>query len=196
MLVRAYRITDRLGNAFLRISAWAAMLLVEQITGSKRTLAGFITALWHTFTGVTVTASRQAVAAAQTAVDTTSRTARQVTTRHQESMAQRAAEAGLKPAVTEDPLRAQNRALSAFAVLLLLILLSVVALQTGDNGDDNPVVSGGSWPEAQNTQPPTAIFPTPLPTPTPIPDPLREGGSLVYTLRDNGQDDLWAISVG
>ena len=47
-------------------------------------------------------------------------------------MVQRAQEAKRKPSVVrEDPLITQNRALSAFAVLLLMALLVVVVIQTG-----------------------------------------------------------------
>lgn len=202
MLVRVYRVTDRLGNAFLRISAWGAMTLLDQATSVRQAVAGFIGAAWTNLRGATTTATRNAVTAAQVAVDraqTTSRSARQAyeatTTRRHQHMVQRAQEAQYKPAVAEDPLRGQNRALSAFAVLLLLALLAVVIFQTtGDN--DDTTTSGGVWPEAQNTPRPTAFFPTAIPTITPIPDPLREGGSLVFTLHDKGQDDLWAISVG
>ncbi len=87
-------------------------------------------------------------------------------------MAQRAAEANLKPTVIKDPLLAQNRALSAFAVLLLLALLTVVVLET-TNQEQQPripacrrraVAAGNS-----QTAVPTALFPTPIPTAHPDP---------------------------
>ncbi|NLX10182.1 MAG: hypothetical protein GXY36_11040 [Chloroflexi bacterium] len=189
MLVRAFRVTDRLGNAFLRIAAWGAVSLAQQFAYFKQGLAGFaggiaalvtgvIGGIWHLGSG------------------TVRRTAKQAYDGRQTTMAQRAAATGMTTAVRQDPLLIQNRALSAFAVLLLLILIVVVILET--NGDDSgptlPVA--GQWPENRGTAPPTALFPTVPPTDTPIPDPLREGGSLVYTLRENGQEDLWAISVG
>ncbi len=196
MLVRAFRVTDRLGNALLRIGAWSAMSVVEQAAYLKNGLFGILLTTWRVVAGsvmlaiLTVTGTARRTRQAYEVVEATS-------ARRQERMAQRAAEAELKPTIAEDPLRAQNRALSALAVLLLLVLLTFVVLQTTGKDDEQvPAGAGASWPEARGTAPPTALFPTPLPTATPVPDPLRVGGSLVYTLRENGQEDLWAISVG
>jgi hypothetical protein len=70
-------------------------------------------------------------------------------------------------------------------------------LETTNNNDNtNPPAISGQWPQARQTAVPTALFPTPIPSSTPVPDPLRVGGSLAYTLRENGQEDLWTISVG
>jgi len=77
-----------------------------------------------------------------------------VTGSRRDRMAQRAAAAELRPTVAEDPLRAQNRALSAFAVLLLVALLVVVVWQTG--GEDKPelpVGVAGAWPQAGENTP-------------------------------------------
>ncbi len=199
MLVRTFRVTDRLANAALRIAAWAALALVEQAAGLRRAVFGFFAAIVRgvigllaltvgLFTG-TVRTAQQAVGATQEMVGTSP-------ARRRDRMVQRAAEAELKPAVAKDPLLAQNRALSAFAVLLLLLLLAVVVVQTTDREGESLPSGGGGWPQAADTPVPTALFPTPLPTPTPIPDPLRAGGSLAYTLRENGQDDIWVIGVG
>lgn len=192
MLVRAFRVTDRLGNAFLRIGAWAAMALVEETSTLKNGLFSLFAGIWQFLAGTAMTLTRGATGTVHTA-----RHAYEATTnRRQQTMVQRAAEGQLKTAIREDPLRTQNRALSAFAVLLLLALLAVVIMQTGNGDSDNLSLGGGGWPEARNTSLPTAIFPTPIPTATQVPDPLREGGSLVFTVRENGQEDLWAISVG
>ncbi len=176
----------------MRVAAWAAMASVAQATLLKRGLAQVISGTFNLVTLLVFRALGLAKVSARTTTDVVETTAQ----RHQERMAQKAAEAEMKPAVVRDPLLAQNRALSAFAVLLLLVLLAIVVLQTTD--DDGPSVpaSGGLWPQAENTTVPTAIFPTEEPTPTPIPDPLRVGGSLVFTMRENSQNDLWAISVG
>lgn len=200
MLVRAFRITDRLGNAILRVAAWFAMAIVEQATLLKRGLYAVIGGVIGLFALVFQGARGVAKVSANTVVGTarTTQSAVEATAQaHQERMAQKAAEAEMKPAIVRDPLLAQNRALSAFAVLLLLILLTVVVLQTTQDDDPTlPASGGGLWPQAQNTAVPTAIFPTEAPSPTPVPDPLRVGGSLVFALREHGQDDLWAISVG
>jgi TolB protein len=193
MLVRAFRVTDRLGNALLRISAWAAASMAEQAANLKMGLIGLVLAVVHGLTGLVALLLGTARRTQQTAYEVS----QEASARRQERMAQRAAEVERTATVVKDPLLAQNRALSAFAVLLLLTLLVVVVLETTNNNDNtNQPGIGGQWPQAQQTAVPTALFPTPIPSSTPVPDPLRVGGSLAYTLRENGQEDLWAISVG
>ncbi|MBI5957631.1 MAG: PD40 domain-containing protein [Chloroflexi bacterium] len=193
MLVRAFRVTDRLSNAVLRIGAWSAMVMVDQAAHLKNGLFGILITFWMATAGTVLTAQSVARQTSQTAQGVS----QEVAARRQQRMAQRAAEAELKPTIIKDPLLAQNRALSAFAVLLLLVLLTVMVVQSTDDGND-PLTSGGGgrWPDARSTAPATALFPTAIPTATPVPDPLRVGGSIVYTLRENGQEDLWAIAVG
>ncbi len=190
MLVRAFRVTDKLGNAFLRVSAWAALSTVGRATHLKNGLIGLALGAVQAIAGLLGLSARRT----QQAYDIT----QDAVTRRQVRMAQRAAEADLKSSVIKDPLLAQNRALSAFAVLLLLALLAFVVWETTNQDNDNnlPPGAGAQWPQARSSPAPTALFPTPVPTDTPIPDPLRVGGSLAYTLHEKGQDDLWAISVG
>lgn len=199
MLIRAFRVTDRLGNAALRVGAWLAMALIGQVTELRRALVGVAVATAGVIAGVAL-----GIAGAVTSVARLGRHPAQPeseatpgsTGRRRELMAQRAAEAELKPTVVKDPLLAQNRALSAFTVLLLLILLAVLIIQ-GTDEEEAPFPSGGAgWPQAADTPLPTALFPTPEPTPTPLPDPLRAGGSVAFTLHENGQDDIWVINVG
>lgn len=194
MLVRAFRVTDRLGNALLRVAAWAALAAVEQTAHLKNGLIALIVGVFSVIAGavgLVVGTVRQTRRTAEQAVQITQAGRR-------DRMAQRAAAAELRPTVVEDPLRAQNRALSAFAVLLLVALIAVVIWQTsGDGEPDAPVgIAAGSWEQSRSTAVPTAIFPTPIPTATPVPDPLRVGGSLVFTLRTGGQTDLWVLGVG
>src|SRR5690606_13291231 len=196
MLVRAFRVTDRLGNALLRVAAWAALAAGEQTAHLKNGIIGLIVTFVSVIAGVfalLVGTVRRTRRTAEQAVQIT-----QTVTGRRDRMAQRAAAAELRPTVVEDPLRAQNRALSAFAVLLLVALIAVVIWQTsGDGEPDAPVgIAAGSWEQSRSTAVPTAIFPTPIPTATPVPDPLRVGGSLVFTLRTGGQTDLWVLGVG
>ena len=77
MLVRAFRVTDRLGNAALRVAAWAAMFMTEQAAHLKTGLIGIIVTTWRSLTGaVTVTTGAARV---------TQRAAQDVATRRQES---------------------------------------------------------------------------------------------------------------
>lgn len=221
MLVRTFRLTDRLGNSLLRMSAWAVMSLAEQAdyaTGSLyraahavwRVLAVILGAVWMVLYTIGSILVRGAMTLAQGTAAISRRLARRTghtvqstyetaSSRHQDIMVQRATEAEMKPAIAKDPLLAQNRALSAFAVLLLLLLLAVVVIQTtsDDNGDELDTIGAGApWTGAENATPTPAPFPTNTPTITPVPGPLRGGGSLVYALRERGQLDLWAIGVG
>jgi TolB protein len=194
MLVRAFRVTDRLGNAFLRISAWAATAMAAQAAHLKNGLIDLALAFIQMVAGLIALllgTARRTQKTAQQAYEVT----QEVAARRQKRMAQQAAEAELKATVIKDPLLAQNRALSAFAVLLLLALLVVVVLETTNNDQNTVPPAVGAWPQSRGTPVPTALFPTPIPSSTPVPDPLRVGGSLAYTLHENGQDDLWAIGV-
>ncbi len=197
MLIRAFRVTDRLGNAALRVGAWLAMALVEQTASLLRALLAavmavlsLVIAVVRGIGGVAGRVARRGQLPPESAYEAGPTRARR------ELMAQRAAEAELKPAVVKDPLLAQNRALSAFAVVLLLLLLAVLIIQGTDEEETPFPAGGGGWPQAADTPLPTALFPTPEPTPTPLPDPLRVGGSVAFTLRENGQDDIWVINVG
>lgn len=199
MLVRAFRVTDRVGNAALRIAAWVAQVAVQQTATVKRSALGLIAGIFVLLFTI-VRGAAKALSTTASTITPGGRAAQRggdaAALRLQDRMAQRVAEEQMKPAIVRDPLLAQNRALSAFAVLLLLILLAVIVIQTAED-DDTPLTTGGGvWPQAQASPVPTALFPTEVPSPTPVPDPLRVGGSLVFALRQNAQDDLWAISVG
>ena len=166
MLVRAFRVTDRLGNAFLRISAWALDTSLEQAASLKRGLINLLVGFWTVVIVGTVNAVWRTV---KTAQQVTHGAVEATASRRQQIMVQRAAEAELKPTIQKDPLLIQNRALSAFAVLLLLVLL-VGIWQTSDDKDKR--TSGRrdrSVARARATAPANAIFPTAIPTVTPVP---------------------------
>ncbi|MCC7206430.1 MAG: PD40 domain-containing protein [Anaerolineae bacterium] len=184
MLVRAFRLTDKLTNAFLRALAWLADTTVQQAN-----------ALW-----VALVAAAGGIGYF---LNTTFRSGRVVyesgAERRRASMARRAEELASRTIVREDPLRAQNRALSLFTVVLLAALIGIVLLTTGAGRTPTPgaprAVGDAALP-IQATQPSPTPTATPTQTPTPLPDPLRIGGSIVYTVRQNGRDNLWAIGIG
>jgi len=196
MLVRALRVTDRVGNALLRVMVWASLAAVQQATAWRRALVGIIMAVVLAVAGavgLVIGVGRRTTRTAQQAYEVTQDASAR---RRQERMVQKAAVEETRVAYAEDPLRAQNRALSALVVLLLLILLAFVVWQTWpDKQDEFTAGAGAGWPQG-GAAPPTVIFPTPPPTATAVPDPLREAGSLAFALRENGQEDIWAISVG
>ncbi len=114
-------------------------------------------------------------------------------------MAQRAVEAQDRPAVREDPLKTQNRALSLFTVLLLGSLIVLVLWFTGTQQSNGSAPRAGVLPAivaTGATRSVAAAFPTLPPTATQVPDPLRVGGSIVYALHERGFDNLWAIGIG
>ncbi|MGD2049489.1 MAG: hypothetical protein PVH03_08340 [Chloroflexota bacterium] len=120
------------------------------------------------------------------------------------------------PAVIENTLPKPhlNRFTTAIVSTGLILLLSVLTTQ-GPNPREvvalNNVSAGLALapivPKMTNT--PTAT-PTPVPTSTPtpmpvlvepfetvpVPDPLGKGGSVAFTLRQNGNSDLFALSIG
>lgn len=119
------------------------------------------------------------------------------------TMARRAARAELEAALTEDPLRVQNRVLSGMMVVLLAALLFVVwwATNPGSPGSVTPP-SGVSVLNFSDTTPGTPVPTAPnlpataVPTATPLPAVLEVRGSLAYTVRERGQTDIWAVNVG
>jgi TolB protein len=130
-----------------------------------------------------------------------SRTAAQVGDTANTAMARRAARAELEAAVVEDPLVRRNRLLSGLTVVLLLALVGVVLWatsppQTGTRGL-NPSLGGVNLLAATPLPAtPVSLLATPVPTVTPLPAILEARGSIVYTVRENGQTDLWAVNIG
>jgi TolB protein len=99
--------------------------------------------------------------------------------------------------VIQDPMLARNRSLSAFAVLLLIALIGVLVL---DEGQDSGLGGGGNFSFIPTNLPgenPVIEIPTGSPTVTPpIPILSDVRGTLAFTVRQNGQDDIWALPVG
>ena len=170
MLVRAFRLSDRVGITFIKANTWAGQQLlahVALVTGRLwRFVAGVYAAVWAS----TTARSERAVAAFS---------------------------ARARAADPTAPLKAQVRALSAFTVVMLGALMIFVLWSTNPG---NMLTGGGGslgqLPPLATRIPPATLVPTPLPTPTAVPDPLRVGGSIAYTMRTNGVDNIYAISIG
>ncbi len=184
MLVRTFRLTDKLTNAFLRLFGWFAEALLAQAYKLRLALFSSLEALWLTLL--------QLAQSGRVVYQNNEERRRAI-------MARRSAEALTRPAVHEDPLRTQNRALSMFTVVLMASLLLLVLWFTSSgqfiSGPSRPGGSSGQLPLLQTRAAPTA-FPTIIPTSTQVPDPLRIGGSIVYAMRDRGHDNLWALGIG
>lgn len=225
MLVRAYRVTDRVGLVILKIFASITALMLDGaqivlnvgrrggggILGLLGLLAGGLLAvlglLWRGIRAVFglffSTGAKATALAGRGARRVTGRAATTARTTASKSMARRAARSELDVKVVEDPLRAQNRFLSAVVVVVLAVLVGVVIFATGNNDDSGtPVVvpAVADLNVANNTTPTPqtagiAALATPVPTATPLPELLQGGGSLAFVVREMGQTDIWAVGI-
>ncbi len=133
------------------------------------------------------------------------------------TMARRTARAEITTTVSEDPLRVQNRVLSALVVLLGVAVLGVILWATDPGrttgtpisanlapvaaaqSNLQPVASNGTpqtTPQGIVSAPTLAALPSPVPTATSLPSILEVRGSLAYVVRESGQTDIWALPVG
>jgi TolB protein len=121
-------------------------------------------------------------------------------------MPRRARVEPLEEKLAEDPLKVQNRRLSALVIVLGVLMVGALLWATDPSRQQPivPAVAGGGALLLNDTPPPTTdganlsagIVATPIPIATPIPQALREGGTLAYTLREAGQTDIWLVGVG
>lgn len=226
MLVRAFRLTDKLGNAALKTLIWlgqggvayvdalvsgASSAIVLGARGVRKlavlvgavllvlarivlaVLDALLNALFFVGRLLGVAGERRPTVSTTLAAGRLSREAAEQ--RRLDMMARRAEELSESVVLVEDPLKVRNRTLSALLVVLLGVVVILLIWATSPDAQPPvvvaPVVAVGGTPETQPTP-----FATPVPTVTPRPQALRVGGSLVYTLRENGQDDLWATVIG
>lgn len=200
MLVRAYRLTDKLGIVILKSSlALVDMtldgisLLVQRILAPVLRLIVRLLRPIGTLFGLLLLLL----------FNLFRRATGQTTLSAERMMARRAARAQMEAAMVEDPLRVQNRMLSTLTVLLLAALIAVVLWATNPartaasdiNALANPAPLFASTP-VENAGPTAGPLATPVPTATPLPSVLEVRGSLAYTVRELGQTDLWAVPVG
>lgn len=213
MLVRAYRLTDKLGVIILKTSGAFGQLSelgVMRLVGvGRRTLggglglgAGFILALLR---GIYTVFSAILRLLSGSARRVTQQAAGAVGASTSTMMARRAARAELSATITEDPLRAQNRTLSALFVLVLAALIGVVLWATNparQSPNLNSLVDLGDGTSllATNASLGATVIPilgsTAVPTATLLPLVFEARGSIAYVARQNGQTDIWALSIG
>lgn len=204
MLVRAFRLTDKFSNAFLKLTIYLATVLLERILGLRQALEVTVSALVMTgasvVTGLSVGAYNFVTRRGETAV----RAAEDRRRRLNQLMVQRATDnqralvdAGGK--VIEDPMLARNRTLSAMIVVLLIALIFFLFQSSNDGGglgfSNSGLVIATNPPFVGNASVTPAI---PAPSPTPLQGNLPSNitGALVFTVRQNGQEDVWALPVG
>lgn len=220
MLLRAYRLTDRIGMLLLKgadfLHEWllgsgeSLLVIVRRVLGALLSVviavfAAIFGVLWwllrgiyrlviRLFGGAGYVARRVGVGGKQGA--------RQVTT----VMARRAARAEVDVIVTEDPLKIQNRRLSFLVLVLGAVAVVAILFATDQSRTVTPVASvAGVGADAfilDATSIPTqeglglASIATPIPTATTVPEVLQVGGSIAFTVRERAQTDIWAVEVG
>ncbi|MBC7871337.1 MAG: PD40 domain-containing protein, partial [Chitinophagaceae bacterium] len=230
MLLRAYRITDRLGLVILKISAGFSGALLDGaqiLLGSGAgivgkffaRLAGIFLAIvlffWSIVRVVWRIIGRFFAALLGLLGIATTRTARvggratgqAVRSAHgvaSDAMARQAARAEMEVGLAEDPLRAQNRALSGLVVAALAALVIAVIWATSQPNkapfnatinDTNANLSASNTTVVP-TVPGGVLLATPVPTATQLPEVLQVRGSLAFVAREGAQQDIWAVSVG
>lgn len=172
MLVRAYRLTDRFGVVILKGSvalAETTLLGLSIIWGAVAGVLGrvfaLVAAVLRTLFG------RVVVPAGRTVVKSTgqmsSRVAQSATGAATGAMARRSARERMVRTIAEDPLRTQNRVLSALVVILLFVVLGVVIWATDPSraGQGTPLSpSVAQLPADQPNIAPIAANPTPQAT--------------------------------
>lgn len=219
MLLRAYRVTDKTGIVIVKIgivlgsSLQAGARVVS--SGIGRVLGGIFTlialvvgAIWfviRSIVGLIWRVIRLVLTAIGSIVMLVFRLvgggARVAGGAAGTAMARRAARAELETGLAEDPLVQRNRLLSGMTVVLLVVLIGVVLWATNPTrttGRNQGVTVAGGDLFSATQQPSTSVplLATMVPTATPLPPILDARGSLAYTVREQGQTDIWAINVG
>lgn len=206
MLVRIFRLTDKSSNALLKIAVWLTGVLLDQVVFLRLSMAAIIGFAVGSVAGATrrgVQVSQEAQRQAARAVAVTDER-RRVMAQRATSIATRTSEitgidivpASNRERVIEDPLLQQNRILSTFTVVLMISLIAIVLWATNLNDDNGRDFVGGL---PQNTLNPTVEtnLPTPIP-PTTEPAVIFSDwqGTLAFTVREAGQEDIFVLQRG
>ncbi|PJF43147.1 MAG: hypothetical protein CUN55_09185 [Phototrophicales bacterium] len=206
MLVRVFRLTDKTSNAFLKIAVWLTNGLLDQVTVLRFSIATILNFMVNSVVGITkrsVQMSQQAQRQAAKAVSVTDERRRVMAQRATSIVARTTPVTGIeitasssRERVIEDPLLRQNRILSTFTVVLMVSLIAIVFWAT--NRDDN---SGSSFVGAlpQNTPNPATEVSLPTPEPPTVAPPIVFSdwqGTLVFSVREAGQEDLFVLQRG
>lgn len=216
MLIRAYRLTDKLGIASLKIGAdFSAVLLARAALLTHLIFSLFgglfiilysvlrwvlrrVGAILAFFLGLIVKPKP-----ATTATDRAERQARPATQSKggnllSHTVARRSARAEITATITEDPLRSQNRVLSGLVVVFLAALIGIIIWATSTANrpaSPQPINAMLSFdlnddqpatPSSENLIEPLAQ-PTAVPTATEVPAVLQAGGSIAFSARDENQ---------
>ncbi len=200
MLVRAYRLTDKLSIVALKTLVGVVELTLDGLSILTGILGAILSLLLKPIIFIfnALLGKRLNRGGAEGIRGTTAN-----------MMARRAARAEMTAVVVEDPLKRQNRTLSALTVILLLALVGVVLWATSPSRLNNGAITGSplgvdssasnlfaSTDVGQGMPTQVSVLSTPVPTVTPLPSVLSVQGSLAYVVRENGQQDIWVVPVG
>ncbi len=192
MLVRAFRLSDKFGILCLKTALWLGAQMRLYARAFIAQVGRFLLSLFQ-LAAAAARRLRRVQSRAVSQVQTTAQAAAQAAQARaiQAETQQQIKAVRIRPT---ERLQAQVRALSVFAAVLLVVLVAFVLWSTAPQTGGG--LSLGQLPPLATRMPQATLVPTPVPSPTPIPDPLQVGGSLAYTQRTQGQDDLYAIVVG
>ena len=223
MLVRAYRVTDKLGIVILKLTLVLGETTLESaglIAGVVRRSTGgvfgllfaifraiwnviyrILNAIWSVVRLILMGIGRVAMLVFGTSSRVVGRTSGYAGSAAGGAMARRAARAELDSSLTVDPMIQRNRLLSGVTVVLLAALIGIVLWSTGpgqSTGRNLSAPPGDVNLFLATEQPATSVplLATAVPTVTPLPAILEARGSLAYTVRETGQTDIWAINIG
>lgn len=229
MLLRLYRITEKIGVVILKITSEISQFLLDGVhialRGAQGGFLGILVILWGMLLALfrwlrqglyllwrlfgfvfRRTAGLVAGGAIAAGGKVMARRAEQAAELRETGSTRQDV---VDVALTEDPLRVQNRTLSVVVVLMGFVLVGAIIWATsrqpvtnasigGGLGDDggNAVADVSFAPDVQPLPTVASIVNTPVPTATPIPSVLAVRGSIAYTAREKGQQDIWAVEVG
>jgi TolB protein len=201
MLTRTFRLVDKLSLALLKSTTLLMEVILDGVSAVWGVVARLLTLLLRAVLFVLRPLGMLLLAVLGLLTGGARRSARAAARGGSTAMARRAARAQVEATVVEDPLRQQNRTLSGLVVLLLAALLGVVLWATGQGGATVTPLAGGILPpddpdSAFAVTATNPVVPTAQPTFTPLPPALSARGAIAYTVRENGQTDLFAIPIG
>jgi len=223
MLLRFYRITDRIGllvlksadilDAWLRGSSASLLVILRRLLGLIGLIFSAILGLVTAILRLVGLLLRKLVSLIAVVLRVFGIGGRRVidtgTQRVSQSMARRAAKADLDVVVTEDPLRIQNRRLSFLVLILGAFAVGAVLYATDPARTASPTLGNSRLGLPIQVTPPltepavsqdagiaVAAIATPIPTITPVPEILQVGGTIAFTVRERGQSDIWAVPIG
>lgn len=226
MLLRLYRLSDKIGIMIIKLAAasgdWLASgatvitgafrrstggifgLIMALLLGLARLVGIVLKGLWTVLKGagrfllsLLGGAAKRTARVGGSVVEAGTRTA-------SETMARRAARDEIDVTLKEDPLRVQNRRLSFLVLFLGVIVIGAIlwATDPNRNAPSQPVAFNPPANNQNDTDPVATnvavnnVAATAIPTATGLPEALRARGSIVYTMRERAQTDLWAVDVG